>query len=115
MFVTQCHFQRVSAMTFYPAVFFQTDLGEWHGLFPDVPECVTRGFDLLDVTIAAKTALSQCARMKGSSLLPPRSLKALEADTEWLARNRVVLSKAVLTLVPLAPQAGDQVSLRKSA
>jgi predicted RNase H-like HicB family nuclease len=102
-------------MVFYPVVFIQTSLGEWHGLFPDVPECTTRGYDLVDVNMAAKAALSRCARAKGSSLLPPRPLRAIESDTEWLSRNDIVLSKAVLTLVPLATEADELVATRKSA
>jgi hypothetical protein len=85
----------------YVAILQPLGLGEWRVLFPDAPECETYGFTVRDATFAAATALARCAREKGPRFPIPRSLRQIEDDTEWLSKNRVDLTKAMVTLVPL--------------
>jgi hypothetical protein len=85
----------------YVAILQPLDIGEWRILFPDVPECEAHGFTVRDAAFAAETALSQCAEKQGPRFPRPRELRQIERDKEWLMRNSVTLSKAVVTMVPL--------------
>lgn len=85
----------------YVAILQPLAVGEWRVLFPDAPECETYGFTVRDATFAAETALAQCARRHGARFPKPRGLRQIERDTEWLSKNSIDLSKAMVTMVPL--------------
>jgi hypothetical protein len=69
-------------MKHYIAIFVENDVGEWRAIFPDVPGCEAKGFSLDDAKFAAATALVR--------------------SEDWLNQNQVDLSKAVVTMIPLA-------------
>lgn len=89
-------------MRYYAAIFLQSQVGEWHVLFPDLPGCEAQGYTLEDAGYAAVTALGRCAERNGAELASPRDLAEIAADTEWLSRHGVQLAKAVVSMVPLA-------------
>ena len=89
-------------MTHYLAIFVETDLGEWRVVFPDLPGCKAMGFTLDDAMFAASSALRQYIQEIG--LLPPHpmDLSAVQQSEEWLSENRVDLSRAIISMVPMA-------------
>lgn len=88
-------------MAHYIAILVPCDNGDWRVLFPDVAECEARGFNLDEARMAAVAALDQCVRENGNGLPPPRHLAEIERDGEWLSRNGIDLSKAIVTMVSL--------------
>ena len=89
-------------MSHYIALLLRSPMGEWNVVFPDVPECQAHGNTVDDATFAAMTALSRCATEYGTSLRPPRDLVEIERDEEWLSRNQIDLSEAIVTMISLA-------------
>lgn len=89
-------------MTHYIAIFVESDVAEWRVVFPDVPGCEAHGFTLDDARFSAVTALKRC--LEESHLMPPTpmDLSAVERSQEWLKRNNVDLSRAVISIIPLA-------------
>ena len=87
-------------MTHYIAILRATG-GEWHALFPDIPDCEVHGADLDQVTFAAANVLAQRIHMTGSRAPQPRDLSEIERDHDWLSRNDVDLATAVVTMIPL--------------
>jgi predicted RNase H-like HicB family nuclease len=88
-------------MKHYVAIFVQNDMGEWRVVFPDIPGCEAKGFSLDDAKFAATTALAQY--IDGQESLPePMDLAAIDRKADWLAQNHIDLSKAVISIVPLA-------------
>ena len=53
-------------MSHYIAIFVEDHVGEWRGVFPDVPGCEARGFTLDDAQFAAARALSRWLREYGT-------------------------------------------------
>jgi hypothetical protein len=86
-------------MIHYIAFLVPTDLGEWQALFPDVPECEARGVGLENAKVAAAAELTR--RIQANGAPHPRDLTAIERDYEWLSRNGVDLTKAVVTIIPV--------------
>jgi predicted RNase H-like HicB family nuclease len=86
-------------MSHYVALLLRSPVGEWNVVFPDVPECRAHGYTVDDATYAAMTALSRCAAEDGVSLRPPRDLVDIERDEEWLSRNNIDLSEAIVTMI----------------
>jgi predicted RNase H-like HicB family nuclease len=89
-------------VTHYLAIFVETDMGEWRVVFPDVPGCEARGFTLDDAQFAATSALERCIEERGLSAPLPKDLSAVSRSEEWLSRNHIDLSRAVITMVRLA-------------
>jgi predicted RNase H-like HicB family nuclease len=89
-------------MRHYLAIFVQSDVDEWRVVFPDVPACEAHGFTLDDARFSAVTALKRC--LEENHLLPPTpmDLSAVERSEEWLKRNHVDLSRAVISMIPPA-------------
>jgi hypothetical protein len=70
--------------------------------FPDVPGCEAKGVSLDDAKYAAASALAGCIR-EGSSLPPaPMDLVAVQRSEERLLRDHVDLSKAMVSMIPMA-------------
>jgi hypothetical protein len=88
-------------MNYYPAIFVESNLGDWRVLFPDVPDCEAVGYTLEDAKFAAATTLAQRASHKGAAMPAPRDLSEIAADTDWLARHNVEIAKAVVSMIPL--------------
>jgi predicted RNase H-like HicB family nuclease len=88
-------------MNHYIAIFVETDFGDWRVVFPDVPGCEAKGFTFDDAKFAAVSALVQSIREGGS---PPRpmDLEAVQRNEEWLSRHHIDLSKAIVSMIPLA-------------
>jgi hypothetical protein len=89
-------------MTHYIAILIPSAIGEWRVVFPDLPGCEAKGSSFDDAKFAAMDALLSSMRKSGPMVGNPRDLSEIERDTEWLARNGVDLSKAIITLIPLA-------------
>ena len=89
-------------MTHYIAIFLENDVGEWRVMFPDVPGCEAKGFTLDDAKFAAVGALVQFIRENGSPPSYPMDLETLQRREEWLSQNHIDLSKAVVSMIPLA-------------
>lgn len=88
-------------MKHYVAIFVENHIGEWRVVFPDLPGCEARGFSLDDARFAAVSALAQ--RVHESESLPePMDLAAIERSEDWLSQNSIDLSRAVISIVPLA-------------
>jgi hypothetical protein len=88
-------------MRHYIAIVMPTGLGEWHVLFPDVPECEARGASLENAKFIAARELTRRIQANGAKAPYPRDLSAIERDHDWLARNGVDLATAVVTMIPL--------------
>lgn len=88
-------------MAHYIAIIVPADSGDWRVLFPDIAECEARGFNLDEARMAAVHALDKRLKENGSGLRQPRDLSEIERDDEWLSRNGVDLSKAIVTMVSL--------------
>jgi len=88
-------------MTHYIAIVMPTGLGQWHVLFPDVPDCEVRGASLENAKFTAAHELTRRIQANGAKAPHPRDLSAIERDHEWLARNGVDLATAVVTMIPL--------------
>jgi hypothetical protein len=88
-------------MTDYIAIAVPTEVGEWRILIPDLPGCEARGYTVDDAKYAALTKLRQ--RLECEFSLPPcpRDLAAIASDREWMLRNNVDFSQAVIAMVPL--------------
>jgi len=71
-------------------------------MFPDVPGCEAKGFTLDDAKFAAVGALVQFIRENGSLPSYPMDLETLQRREEWLSQNHIDLSKAVVSMIPLA-------------
>jgi predicted RNase H-like HicB family nuclease len=93
---------REVSMTHYIAIFVESDVGEWRVLFPDLPGCEAHGFSLDDAGYAAVSALWQCLAANGSTLPIPMDMTAIERNADWLSRNHIDLSRAVVSMVPSA-------------
>jgi hypothetical protein len=87
-------------MTHYIAILRATE-GEWHALFPDIPDCEVRGASLDQVKFAAANELTQRIQTTGSKAPQPRDLSEIGRDHDWLSRNKVDLATAVVTMIPL--------------
>ena len=85
----------------YIVIFVPTGDGKWRALFPDVPECEAHGFTINDATFAAANELTRCIQATGAEAPRPRNLSEIECDEDWLLRNCIDFSKAVVTMVPL--------------
>lgn len=77
-------------------------MGEWRVVFPDVPGCEAKGFTLDDAKYAAASALGQCIQDSNAPAPMPMDLAAVKRSEEWLSRNQIDLSKAIVSMVPLA-------------
>jgi predicted RNase H-like HicB family nuclease len=88
-------------MAHYLAIFIEDHIGEWRAVFPDVPGCEAKGFTLHDAQFAAASALSECLRENGTPPLP-MDMASVEKCDAWLEQNHVDLSKAVVSMIPLA-------------
>lgn len=88
-----------ASIAHYVAFLFQTEVGDWRVLFPDVAGCEAQGFTVQDATYSAATALARCAGVK--VLRPPRSLAQIESDQLWFAAHRITLKETLVTMVPL--------------
>jgi hypothetical protein len=73
--------------------------GGWRVVFPDVPGCEANGSSIDDARAAAVQQLYQYAN--GADAPGLRDLSDIERDTEWLSRNGIDLSKAIVTIIPL--------------
>ena len=82
------------------AILVENDMGEWRAVFPDLPDCEARGFSVEDVKFAAESAVRKYVH---DNRLPPSpiDMSAIERDRDWLTRNNVDLSKAVVTMIQL--------------
>jgi hypothetical protein len=89
-------------MSHYIAIFIEDHIGEWHVVFPDVPDCEAKGFNLDDVQIAAASVLSRHLRESARPVPVPMDMKAVAERNEWLERNHVDLSKAVVAMISVA-------------
>jgi predicted RNase H-like HicB family nuclease len=94
--------QKVAAMSHYIALLIPSSVGEWRVVFPDLPECEAHGYTVDDATFAATSALSRCVAESGVSLRSPRDLSEIERDEDWLSRNNIDLSQAIVTMISLA-------------
>jgi predicted RNase H-like HicB family nuclease len=88
-------------MTYYIAIFVQSDLGEWDVIFPEVPGCEARGFSLDVARYAATSALQQCIRERGPHAASPMDLAGARSE-DWLSRNQVDPARAVISMIALA-------------
>ena len=88
-------------MAHYIAIIVPSVDGDWRVLFPDIAECEARGFNLDDARMAAVAVLDKHLKDDGTRLGRPRDLSDIERDEEWLSRNGVDLSKAIVTMVSL--------------
>jgi predicted RNase H-like HicB family nuclease len=89
-------------MKHYIAIFMEDDVGEWRVVFPDVPGCEAKGFTLDDARFAAASALRRSIEESGSTAPAPMDLTAVRRSEEWLLRNQVDISKAVVSMIPIA-------------
>jgi predicted RNase H-like HicB family nuclease len=89
-------------MKHYIGIFIETDMGEWRVVFPDVPGCEAKGFNLDDARFAAASALSQGLHENGTPPPLPMDMVAVAKCDEWLEQNQVDLSKAIVSMIPLA-------------
>jgi predicted RNase H-like HicB family nuclease len=78
------------------------DVGEWRVLFPDVPGCEAKGFSLDDAKYAAASALQWCIRGSRSTAPLPMDMATVQRSVEWLSQNHVDLSRAIVSMVPVA-------------
>ena len=88
-------------MTHYIAILIPSAVGEWRVLFPDLPGCEAKGATFDGARLAALDALPRRVQNDGSIARGPKNLSEIEQDKEWLARNGVDLSKAVITMVSI--------------
>ena len=88
-------------MAHYIAIIVPRDDGDWRVLFPDIAECEAWGFNLDEARVAAVTALDKCLKNGSNGLPQPRDLAEIERDNDWLSRNGIDLSKAIVTMVSL--------------
>jgi predicted RNase H-like HicB family nuclease len=88
-------------MAHYIAIIVPADNGNWRVLFPDIAGCEALGFNLDEARMAAVHALDKRLKENGAGLQRPRGLSDIERDEEWLSRNGVDLSKAIVTMVSL--------------
>jgi len=88
-------------MTHYIAIMVPTDAGEWRAIFPDFPGCEARGYTVEDAKYTALTRLRQ--RLESELAIPPQptDLAAIAKDREWISRNDIDISKAVIAIIPL--------------
>lgn len=90
-------------MTHYIAIIVPTDVGEWRVIFPDVPGCEARGSSLEDAKLAGVSRLMRCLKANGSTTPQPRDLSTIAKDREWMSRNDIDFSRAVVAMVPVSP------------
>jgi predicted RNase H-like HicB family nuclease len=90
-----------ASMRHYLAILIEDEFGEWRALLPDAPECEAKGFTPDDARYAATTALSEFFRRRASTTPLPMDMNDVQQSEEWLARKRIQLSKAVVTMVPI--------------
>jgi predicted RNase H-like HicB family nuclease len=86
-------------MAHYVAIIVPSGDGTLRVLFPDLSDCETHGVAMDDATIAATEALSHWLGKNADHLPPPRDLASIERDEEWLSKNDVDFSKAIVTMV----------------
>lgn len=89
-------------MKYYIAIFLEDDVGEWRAVFPDVPGCEAKGFTLDDAKFAAASALTQCIQENGAPPLHPMDMDAVQRSAEWLSQYNIDLSRAVVSMIPMA-------------
>ena len=89
-------------MKHYIAIFVQSDVEEWRVVFPDLPGCEAHGFTLDDAKFSAVAALTRFLQEIRFSAPAPMDLSAVERSEEWLALNHVDLSRAVISMIPVA-------------
>ena len=77
-------------------------MGEWRVVFPDVPGCEAKGFSMEDAEYAAASALRRCIEETGLPAPLPMDMAAVQRSDEWLSLNHIDLSKAVVSMVPVA-------------
>ena len=87
----------------YIAVLVPGDVGIWRALLPDVPECDAQASELTQARSRAAECLHRHVRSSSAPLPPPRSLQEIERDQDWLKRNRVDFSRALVTVVRAPP------------
>lgn len=75
--------------------------GLWRVVFPDIAGCEACGSTIHEAACAAAAALERCAESKGPILPLPRSLSEIKHDQEWLSRNGIALTEAIVTMIPL--------------
>jgi hypothetical protein len=87
-------------MRHYLALLLPAEGGTWRGFVPDFPdiqvECV--GFARTTKEVAA--CLQRCTEARSGDLPPPRGLREIERDREWLIRSGVDIAGAIVTIVP---------------
>ena len=86
----------------YIAILTRSDLGEWRAIIPDLPGCEAKGFSLEDAKFSAASALARCLEQRGGQIREPMDMAAIEHDGEWLAQHQIDLSKAIISVIPLA-------------
>jgi predicted RNase H-like HicB family nuclease len=89
-------------MKHYIAIFVENQVGEWRALFPDAPGCEAKGFSLDDAKYAAASALIGYLRESNAQTPLPMDMAAVHKSEEWLKQNQVDLSRAVVSMIPLA-------------
>ena len=70
-------------------------------LFPDIPQCEAEASDMDDARLAAVDALSRFIETEDARLPLPRDLSAIERDEDWMSRNGVDLSSAIVTMISI--------------
>jgi len=86
-------------MAHYVAIIVPSGDGTLCVLFPDLSECEIHGVTIDGARIAATDALSQWLERNADHLPPPRDLASIKRDEEWLSKNEVDFSKAIVTMV----------------
>ena len=89
-------------MRHYIAIFVEDHMGEWRVVFPDAPGCEAKAFSLHDAQYVAATALMQFLNQHETPPPLPMDMAAMYRCEEWLERNQIDLSKAVVSIIPLA-------------
>jgi predicted RNase H-like HicB family nuclease len=89
-------------MSHYIAIFVEDHIGEWRVVFPDLPGCEARGFTLDDAQYAAASTLARCLHENGTPSPLPMDMAGVAKRDDWLKRNHVDLSKAVVSMISVA-------------
>ena len=86
-------------MTHYIAILVPSDDG-WRALIPDMPDCEAHGSDPDSAKFAAFNSLRQRLRANGATPPRPRDLTQIATDREWMSRNDIDFSKAIVAVIP---------------
>jgi hypothetical protein len=86
-------------MRHYLAILLPAEGGTWRAFVPDFPEIQVErvGFSRTRKEIAA--CLERHTEARSGDLPPPRSLREIECDREWLTRSGVDIARAIVTIV----------------